>query len=61
MLDDISYCIDHCPYGTDYRPDPAGGMIQVGDWDGRLEPMRLWNTRAPILSAEEMEMLEGME
>lgn len=28
----------------------------------RLKDARLaWNTRAPILSAEEMEMLEGME
>ena len=28
----------------------------------RIKESRLaWNTRAPILSAEEMEMLEGME
>lgn len=27
------------------------------EWQARLA----WNTRAPILSAEEMEMLEGME
>ena len=45
-------------YGTAYRPDPAGGMIQAGDWDGRLETIRLWNTRAPILSEREVEMLD---
>lgn len=27
------------------------------EWQARLD----WNSRAPILSAEEMEMLEGME
>ena len=29
--------------------------------NGRYAAMLEWNTRAPILSAEEMEMLEGME
>ena len=29
--------------------------------DERMRLIELWNTRAPILSAEEMEMLEGME
>ena len=28
---------------------------------GNETAIRNWNTRAPILSAEEMEMLEGME
>lgn len=28
---------------------------------GLDEARRIWNTRAPILSSEEMEMLEGME
>lgn len=45
-------------YGTAYRPDPAGGMIQAGDLDGRLETIRLWNTRAPILSESELKKLE---
>lgn len=29
--------------------------------EGRRTAILEWNTRAPILSAEEMEMLEGME
>ena len=28
---------------------------------GKGSPLDTWNTRAPILSAEEMEMLEGLE
>lgn len=36
------------------------------DWTGPMksserEARLAWNTRAPLLSAEEMEMLEGME
>ena len=31
------------------------------DFPTRKQAIREWNTRAPILSAEEMEMLEGME
>ena len=30
-------------------------------WPDKGTAIRVWNTRAPILSAEEMEMLEGME
>lgn len=30
-------------------------------WFNEREVIRAWNTRAPILSAEEMEMLEGMK
>ena len=32
-----------------------------GQFDTVAEARLAWNTRAPILSAEEMEMLEGME
>ena len=32
-----------------------------GRYDTEYEVMLAWNSRAPILSAEEMEMLEGME
>ena len=32
-----------------------------GRFDTEEEARLAWNTRAPILSAEEMEMLEGME
>lgn len=31
------------------------------DFPTRKQAIREWNTRAPILSAEEMEMMEGME
>ena len=30
-------------------------------WGDKGTAIRVWNTRAPLLSAEEMEMLEGME
>ena len=32
-----------------------------GRYDTEYEVMLAWNSRAPILSEEEMEMLEGME
>lgn len=35
--------------------------IDPGHAQQRSTVQRMWNTRAPILSAEEMEMLEGME
>ena len=35
--------------------------IDPGYAQQRSTVQRMWNTRAPILSAEEMEMLEGME
>ena len=34
-----------------------GGFFKATEYEARLA----WNTRAPIMSAEEMEMLEGME
>ena len=37
---------------------PCGFMAAGYDLE---EARQIWNTRAPILSAEEMEMLEGME
>ena len=35
--------------------------IDPGYAQQRSTVQRMWNTRAPILSAEEIEMLEGME
>ena len=35
--------------------------IDPGHAQQRSTVQRMWNTRAPILSAEEMEMLEGMK
>ena len=35
--------------------------IDPGHAQQRSTVQQLWNTRAPILSAEELEMLEGME
>ena len=42
------------------------GMCKTCGWTGpfrnaEYEARLAWNTRAPILSEEEMEMLEGME
>lgn len=42
------------------------GMCKTCDWTGPVrntdyEARLAWNARAPILSAEELEMLEGME
>ena len=37
---------------------PCGFMAAGYDLE---EARRIWNTRAPILSSEEMEVLEGME
>lgn len=49
-----------CVYGDHF------GMCKTCGWVGPfrntdLDAYLAWNTRAPILSAEEMEMLEGME
>ena len=35
--------------------------IDPGYAQDRVTVQKIWNTRAPILSAEEMEMLEGMD
>ena len=35
--------------------------VLVPSMENRRAARLAWNTRAPILSAEEMEMLEGME
>lgn len=37
--------------------DDGGDLYFETEYDARLA----WNTRAPILNSEEMEMLEGME
>ena len=55
---------------TFYDPDSGGDPVSIececgigfSIWSYDYYRTRLaWNTRAPILSAEEMEMLEGME
>ena len=38
----------------------SNGMVVIKR-NGANEALLAWNTRAPILSAEEMEMLEGMK
>lgn len=38
---------------------PCG--VETGACQTEYEAMLIWNTRAPILSVEEMEMLEGIE
>ena len=49
---------EHLTYGREvYVPISADGIISA---IGQLHKYEA-NTRAPILSAEEMEMLEGME
>ena len=41
---------------------PKCYISQTGNaYEFRFEAVEAWNTRAPILSAEEMERLEGME
>ena len=46
-------------YELELQISPSGGLSAVKD--ERPNAILEWNTRAPILSAEEMEMLEGME
>ena len=45
-------------YELEAQISPSGGLCTVKD--ERPAAIEEWNTRAPILSAEEMEMLEGM-
>lgn len=40
---------------------PESALKEYYHKDADIEACLAWNTRAPILSAEEMEMLEGME
>ena len=53
------WCATHYDAVCDATNGGCGGHTGPckSEYDARLA----WNTRAPILSAEEMEMLEGME
>ena len=52
-------CVRNNVYKSEIFQDDKGAVVikNNGAEDARLA----WNTRAPILSAEEMEMLEGMK
>ena len=62
-----------CPFcgGVPIMRNLVGGLYSVkcyrcdaqisGSFITKEYAISVWNTRAPILSAEEMEMLEGME
>lgn len=41
--------------------EPSAGKGDIIKNNGSDEACLAWNTRAPILSAEEIEMLEGMK
>lgn len=51
---------DHCKICCGYCTETVRG-VGLGKDDARKEVMLTWNTRAPVLSVGEMEMLEGME
>lgn len=53
----ISRCENNGLYVYTCSSCGTSGDIEIGHRKALLS----WNTRAPILSAEEMEMLEGME
>ena len=52
-------CVRNNVYESKIFQDEKGKVIIKNN--GADEARLAWNTRAPILSAEEMEMLEGME
>lgn len=52
-------CIRNNVYKSEIFQDDKGAVVIKSN--GAEEASLVWNTRAPILSAEEMEMLEGME
>ena len=54
----VLHSIDGCQ--TIYAACPACGLMTRA-YKGHEKARLAWNTRAPILSAEEMEMLEGMK
>ena len=54
----VLHSIDNCK--TIYAACPVCG-IMTRAYKGHEQARLAWNTRAPILSAKEMEMLEGME
>lgn len=45
-------------YGTAYIVLDSGEVVLEDGFDGRQRTIKLWNTRAPILSAEELEVLK---
>lgn len=45
-------------YGTEYEIDDYGNPRIKDGFDGRKKTIRRWNTRAPILSLEELEGLK---
>lgn len=48
-------------YGTIYTVLDSGEIVLEDGFDGRQRTIKLWNTRAPILSEEELERLKGEE
>lgn len=54
----VLHSIDGCQ--TIYAACPSCGLMTRA-YKGHKKARLAWNTRAPILSAEEMEMLEGMK
>ena len=46
-------------FGSGYFWHECSCGVETGACPTEYEAMLLWNTRAPILSAEEMELLEG--
>ena len=52
-------CIRSNVYKSEIFQDDKGTIVIKNN--GAEEARLAWNTRAPILSAEEMEMLEGIE
>ena len=52
-------CFQHKVFDSEIFQDENGKVIVKRN--GADEARLAWNTRAPILSAEEMEMLEGMK
>ena len=54
----VLHSIDNCK--TIYAACPSCGLMTRA-YKGHKEARLAWNTRAPILSKSEMEMLEGLE
>ena len=54
----VLHSIDNCK--TVFACCPVCGLMTRA-YKGHEKARLAWNTRAPILSAEEMEMLEGMK
>ena len=52
-------CVRNNVYKSEIFQDDKGAVVIKNN--GADEARLAWNTRAPILSAEEMEMLEGIE